>query len=65
MKYPAHTNSTPVSGKQAVRVLNAINNGGSISNPYYDETIKRILDAKEAKSRKDSNGERKSKIHSH
>jgi hypothetical protein len=46
MKYPEHTVSTPVSGEQAERIRNAMKAGKSITNPKYDATIKRILEAK-------------------
>lgn len=57
MKYPDHTESKPVTGAQAERVLNAINSGTTITNDRYEATIDRILAARDrAASQQRENG---------
>ncbi len=56
MKYPAHTNSTPVLGRQAERVIKAVDTGKTIMSAQYAETIQRIIDAKRVKSQEATNG---------
>jgi hypothetical protein len=49
MKYPAHTISTPVLGKQAKRILNAISSGKEITNPEREKTIRLIAAARKSR----------------
>jgi hypothetical protein len=65
MKYPAHTNSTPVLGKQAERVIKSVDMGETIMSAQYAETIQRIINAKKVKSQEATNGAIHSKIHEH
>jgi hypothetical protein len=51
MKYPEHTISTPVLGKQADRIIDAIKTGKEITNPQREATIQRILKAREAQTK--------------
>jgi len=44
MDYPKYPKSTPLSGKQAERVREAIRSGGSITNEAYERTIDEIVE---------------------
>jgi hypothetical protein len=65
MKYPPYTNSTPVLGKQAERVIKSVDTGKTIMSAEYAETIQRIIDAKKVKSQEAINGAVHAKIHEH
>jgi len=43
MKYPFHTESKPVVGQEAKKLLTAIETNGTVTTPAAEITIKRIL----------------------
>lgn len=48
MKYPCHTNSQPVIGKEAKKLLSAAKTGKPLVNPQAQDTIARILQRRAA-----------------
>lgn len=60
MKYPEHTNSQPLSLKEARKVIHAVKTGQAITNSASEATIERIL-AKAAPL--SDHGKTKAKIH--
>lgn len=63
MKYPEHTVSQPVIGKQAKSLLRAIDAGKSFTNTKAQATIKRILEGHAAKPQKLDEQKRRKTVH--
>ncbi len=48
MKYPSHTNSQPVTGKEAKKLVQAAKTGKPLVNKQAKSTISRILERRKA-----------------
>ncbi|NJN38971.1 MAG: hypothetical protein HC790_10005 [Acaryochloridaceae cyanobacterium CSU_3_4] len=54
MKYPFHTQSMPVVGYEAQRLVSAIDQGGYVTNDIAIATAKRIAERRKAREGDDS-----------
>jgi hypothetical protein len=54
MKYPLHTVSQPVSGSEAEKLTQAIQNGGHLANEVAFDLMQKIAERRRQKSENDS-----------